>query len=394
MLTRTRYQNGSLKLKPRANGDRMWEFRYYETDSHGRRQRRSDTVGSLNEFPTESAARKSPTVQARLLSINAEGSKPWIAPPNFGAVIARYEQEEMPERYSTGSAYKSNIKNHIRPRWADTPVNAVKPMPVEDWLKTLKLAPKTKGNIRSLMHTIFDCAERWELVDKNPINLVRVKGASKRQKTPRVLTPEQFCLLPPLIVEPYRTQVWIAGCLGLRPSEIMPLRWDDFDFENGTLLIQRSIVHGREGEVKTEYSRDYVPLDSALVGILLEHRERCYPTPERWLFANPATSRPYHQDTIQQNHIREAGKKAGLGDGIGWKTFRHSYRSWMDDTGAPLTVQKELMRHASIQTTMNVYGKAMTDTKRKANSKVVEMILKPKPAMDAGLAEPVLAIGS
>jgi integrase len=86
------------------------------------------------------------------------------------------------------------------------------------------------------MHTIFDCAERWELVGKNPINLVRVKGASKRQKTPRVLTPEQFCLLPPLIVEPYRTQVWIAGCLGLRPSEIMPLRWDDFDFENGTLL--------------------------------------------------------------------------------------------------------------------------------------------------------------
>ena len=107
-----------------------------------------------------------------------------------------------------------------------------------------------------------------------------------------LLTPEQFCLLPPLIVEPYRTQVWIAGCLGLRPSEIMPLRWDDFDFENGTLLIQRSIVHGREGEVKTEYSRDYVPLDPALVGILLEHRERCYPTPEGWLFANPATSRP------------------------------------------------------------------------------------------------------
>ena len=41
----------------------------------------------------------------------------------------------------------------------------------------------------------------------------------------------------------------------------------------------------------------------------------------------------------------------------------------------PLTVQKELMRHASIQTTMNIYGKAMTDTKRLAHSKVVEMVL-------------------
>ena len=36
------------------------------------------------------------------------------------------------------------------------------------------------------------------------------------------------------------------------------------------------------------------------------------------------------------------------------------------------------MRHASIQTTMNIYGKAMTDSKRQAHSKVVEMVLKSK----------------
>ena len=41
-------------------------------------------------------------------------------------------------------------------------------------------------------------------------------------------------------------------------------------------------------------------------------------------------------------------------------------------------VQKELMRHASIQTTMNIYGKAMTDSKRQAQSKVFEMVLSVK----------------
>ena len=40
-----------------------------------------------------------------------------------------------------------------------------------------------------------------------------------------------------------------------------------------------------------------------------------------------------------------------------------------------MVVQKELMRHASIQTTMNVYGEAMSDSKRAANTKVVEMVL-------------------
>ena len=46
-----------------------------------------------------------------------------------------------------------------------------------------------------------------------------------------------------------------------------------------------------------------------------------------------------------------------------------------------MSVQQQLMRHASIQTTMNVYGQAMPEGKRQANSKVVEMVLSaPRPA--------------
>ena len=372
----------------------MWEFRYYEIDAKGERQRRTATLGSLADYPSESAVRKSPEVQALLLRINSEAAQPGAPALTFGAVLARYEKEEMPERYSTSSSYKSNIKMHIRPRWAETPLAAMKSLAVEDWLKSLSLAPKTRSHIRSLMHTIFQCARRWELVEKNPIELVRVRGGSKRLRTPRVLTPEQFCFLPPLLPEPYRTQVWIAGCLGLRASEIMPLKWPDLDFEDRTLLVQRSMVHGKVADVKTEYSRDRVPVDSALMEILLAHRERYYRTEEDWLFANPETGRPYHQDTIQQHHIRKAGKEAGLGDGVGWHTFRHSYRSWLDDTGAPTSVQKELMRHASIQTTMNVYGKAMTDSKRQAHSKVVQLILKPKKTAESVSGdETVAAVG-
>lgn len=373
----------------------VWELRYYETDSHGNRQRRSATVGTLTQHSTESAIRKSPEVQALLLRINAEAAGPGVAAPTFGALLARYEKEEMPERYSTSASYKSNINVHLRPRWAEVPLTAMKSMAVEDWLKALCLAPKTKSHIRGLMHTIFECARRWELVDRNPIALVRVRGGSKRLRVPRVLTAEQFCLIPPLLPEPYRTQVWVAGCLGLRASEIMPLKWSDISFDESTLLVQRSMVHGRGADVKTEYSKDRVPLDPALVEILLAHRTQCHRTTEDWVFANPETGRPYHQDPIQQNHIREAGRASGLGDGIGWHTFRHSYRSWLDDTGAPASVQKELMRHASIQTTMNVYGKAMTDSKRQAHSKVVELILKSKKPVESPNGDsPVAAVGS
>jgi integrase len=94
-----------------------------------------------------------------------------------------------------------------------------------------------------------------------------------------------------------------------------------------------------------------------------------YPAEDNWLFANQAKGKPYHQDQIQKKHLKTVAVKARLGSNIGWHTFRHTYRSWLGETGAPMTVQEELMR------TMNVYGKAMTATERQANRKVVEIDL-------------------
>ena len=116
MFTRTRYQYGSLETKERKKGKEVWEFRFYETDGQGQRQRRTVTVGTREEYPTESAARKCPTVQAILLRLNAVQPAAAAGSAEFG-VIARYEQEEMPERYSTRAAYQSYINNQIRPRW-------------------------------------------------------------------------------------------------------------------------------------------------------------------------------------------------------------------------------------------------------------------------------------
>ena len=377
MFTRTRYQNGSLRLKKRGNGVKVWEFRCYEPGPEGNGRRlRAVTVGMLQEYPTEAAVRKSDAVQAIILRINAEHTLGPVTASTMGALIARYKKEELPTRYSTRVSYLSYLDNYIRPRWGETPIAKVRAMAVEDWLKGLTLAPKTRGHIKSLMSTLFASAQRWELIETNPMQLVRVKNVSKRLERPCVLTAEEFYKLLAHIREPYRTMVLIAGCLGLRASEIVGLQWRDFDFETSTLLVERGVVHGRIDDVKTEYSRDVVPIDPELMKTLLAYRDRCYPTKEGWLFANPTTEKPYHQEEIQKKHIRIAAKATGIKSRIGWKTFRHSYRSWLDQTEAPMGVQRELMRHASIQTTMNVYGRAVAEGKRQAHSSVVQMVMK------------------
>jgi len=152
MFTRTRYQNGSLRVKSREKGLRVWEFRYYEPCQDGtRRGLRAVTVGTLQEFPSEAAARKSSAVQAIVLRINAEHPLGPVTASTMGALIARYEKEEMPTRYSTRVSYQSFIDRYIRPRWAETPITGVKPIAAEAWLTRLKLAPKTRGHIKGLM---------------------------------------------------------------------------------------------------------------------------------------------------------------------------------------------------------------------------------------------------
>jgi hypothetical protein len=94
------------------------------------------------------------------------------------------------------------------------------------------------------------------------------------------------------------------------------------------------------------------------------------------IFANADTKRPVHGDAIQKDYLRPAGEKIGL-QGMGWHSFRHTYRTLIDDIGTPLGVQQRLMRHADIKTTMNTYGSAFEKTKRRANSRVADLVLPP-----------------
>ena len=379
MIPRACYQFGSLTRKKREKGPDSWEFRYYEATEQGERRRKSCIVGTVEKLPTKAHAQKA--VEALLLTLNSETPQQRMAAVTFGAICDRYVQEEMPERYSTAKSYRSNIKNHLKPRWGDYLLEKIRPMAVEDWLKNLPMASKSKAHLRSVMHLMFQCAARWELFNeqRNPIALVRVKGGSKRRQRPAILTADQFQSIVSQLKEPFRTMVLVAQCLGLRVSEIAALQWEDFDFDRNLLLVQRSFVNGRIDDVKTEYSQDHVPVHDSLLQELLNWSKDCPPTEEGWVFANPVSSRPYYPTEIQKRYIKPLGVKMGIAT-MGWHTFRHTYRSWLDETGAPMKVQQELMRHASIQTTMNVYGQAMSSSKREANGKVVEMVLKPMQA--------------
>ena len=220
------------------------------------------------------------------------------------------------------------------------------------------------------MSLLFDGARLWKLTTDNPMSLVKVKGISKRLKRRGIRTVDEHVQLIGLIEEPYKTMVILAMSTGL----ILALTWDRLNFPDGTMLVSQGAVSVRIGACNTEYSKDEVPLAPELAQVLPDWRETCGVS-VGLVFPSSRTGGCQHAGQIQQNHIRPAGQKLGL-EGVSWHSFRHSYRSLLDETFAPIGVQ-QLMRHAQVPTTMNVYGNAAMKSKREANSKVVQMIVKP-----------------
>jgi integrase len=289
-------------------------------------------------------------------------------------VIDRYLADEMPVqvREDTARTYRGLLENWIRPRWGTEFIESVKTLAVEHWLKGIPRSANTKAHIRNLLHLLFNCAIRWELINKNPVDLVR--QSTRRAHLPRVLTSEEFKQLLAELQEPYRTMVVIAGCLGLRISEILGLRWGDIDWGKLTLLIQRSVVGGNVYDTKTEASRKPMPIDPKIAETLLAFRRRAvYVGADDYIFAGDA-GKPRWQGIVLTDHIKPAALRAGIGK-VGWHTFRHTFSSVLHRAGTDMAVQKELLRHADIQTTMNIYTQAVSGDKREAIQQVVKVLL-------------------
>jgi len=184
----------------------IWQFRFYETTLEGRRYRRSTSVGTVTQYPTKTDALR--IIEPLRLRLNLHHR--FGRPVSVNALVGRYVEHELPDRrHSTQQSHSSTLNRWIRPRWGDHLLEQVKPVAVEEWLRSLALAPKTKVNLRSLFHLIYEHARRWELTDRNPIDLVRQRGG--RRCIPRVLTGGEIHLLLAQLAEPYHTMVLVAA---------------------------------------------------------------------------------------------------------------------------------------------------------------------------------------
>lgn len=365
-MKRARIQNGSVVCNKRFGA---WNFLWF--DDNGKR--RSRKLGDLSELSREQALKKAEAVRQELRF------NPQTSATKVRVLVEQYQVEKMPTRASTSRVYKLWLKNYILPHWGEQPITNLQPRPVELWLSSLQLAPKTRGHLRGLLHTIWDYA-MWSgavPVQANPIGLVTVRSCSKRTRQPRSLNVDQFRRLIAHLREPFKTMALLSLCLGLRVSELLALRWSDVDWLNGKLNVEKGIVNQIVDDVKTDGSRRLMTLDQELLAILRTWKQNSqFQTEQDWIFASPLKlGRLPYSYTGFWRELQRAAADSGIGP-LGTHAFRHTYRSWLDAVGTPIAVQQKLMRHSDIRTTMNIYGSVVTDEMEKAGARVVELALR------------------
>ncbi len=369
----SRFQQGSLLKMKRKGCSDVWVFRWYDSAT-GTRMYKKRTVGNVAEMPTRRDAEKA--ILSLRININAEVR----TPERVCDLITHYRQHELTEERKAFATIENHLvlsRRYIEPRWGQYRLDAVRTMQVEEWLHSLPLAPGSKAKIKSAFSVLYSHAIRYEWYTLNPISKVRT--SSKRLREKDVLTPEEFQALVEQLSIRDRAMVLLAGSTGLRRSEMIALTWADVNMRTLEVNVLRSCVRNRFGNTKTECSRRPVPLHPFVLDALLEWREQSlYKTDADFLFPSIRLNgaQPLSPDSLLKRSIRPALERAGIvGKQIGWHNFRHSLATNLRAMGVDVKVAQELLRHANSRTTLDIYTRAVSQQKRDANSRLVEMIM-------------------
>ena len=274
---------------PRLRGPDVWEYRWREPGSDGKPKHRRMVIGSLDQFKDQSSALLAITALRR--EINLHSPKVNIRPLTVSELVDHYRQRELAtdhtwKTHSTKVTYQGYLNKWILPRWRSHSVSIIKAGEVELWLRSLPLARSSCAKIRNLMSVLFNHGIRYQIYDRNPIQLVR--QSAKRRRIPDVLSVEEVQRLLDALALRERTLVLLDVGTGLRMSELFGLKWKDVDFRTSEVSVVRSIVMQVTGPCKTEASQKSIPLDSYLAEALRVWQQYTrFKRPEDWIFASP-----------------------------------------------------------------------------------------------------------
>ena len=278
------------------------------------------------------------------MPVDAERLRP--REPTFEEFVASWFEDYVKpnNKYSEQLAKKYVLSSSLVPFFGSKPIGQIRAHDVERY-KALQLehgfTNKTIMNRLTVLNKCLITAYEW----------LELQGAPPKIKWPKWQAPEIDYLLPEECVVlvshadgVIREMVLMGLRTGMRQAELRGLQWSSVDWLTRSVAIRHARDDYRKLLVSPKNNRTrHIPLDNDIYAMLYKRKRDT-----GYVFL-PIDGRPFTNDRLS-TAMRRLCRTAGIRN-IGWHTLRHTFASHLAMRGVPLPAIKELLGHASIQTT-------------------------------------------
>jgi integrase len=202
---------------------------------------------------------------------------------------------------TTREGYDQKINTLVNPYIGDIILSRILPMHIENLYNTLRSVNRSKNldgtanprgknpdgtdiigyeektllQVHRILHRAFKKAVGDKKMEKNPCD--GVDAPSPDEYIPTVYDEELFAeLLDKLVGHRMEALILIAGMCGLRRGELLGLTWEDIDFENEIINVQRNRVPTKEeGVIEKDPKTKKSKRSFAIPSVIMPTLRRC-----------------------------------------------------------------------------------------------------------------------
>ncbi|AKL75091.1 tyrosine-type recombinase/integrase [Bacillus velezensis] len=342
----------------------------------------------IRKRPTAPTKKDALTLEANFRSKHA--SKDWIRNKkiSFPELIELYLDEcKTSSKPGYHSVQLYTINKHIRDYFEHADIKRITHNEIIEFRKHLiekKLSNKSVNNLLATLSQLFEKAINEGVIKENPCG--KVKRLPLNHKKMKFWRPEEFKKFISFIPDDqllFKTFYTTAYLTGLRCGEMLALQWNDIDPYIMELDIRKSatLIKGEfiVTKPKTRNGFRRISINQKLLQ-LLEHWKRH----QKELFKSlmiPHSENTYvfqYKDTPSSKDIFSRKIKYFCRDTdlepIRLHDFRHSHVALLINQGEDYITIKERLGHASVKTTIDVYGHLYPNKQKEMADKLDDLL--------------------
>lgn len=291
-------------------------------------------------FPTSRVARSAPAKQQR---------------PTFKTLSTKWLAASSHLSTGTLIKYRQALDFWLE-NIGDEPIDNIHYSTIAALANAQGWGAKNRNNILIPLRQVLEMAFLDGVIESNPAE--RIRNAKVQKEPPDPLTAEEVDVVL-THMQKYDAQIVnlfeFSFFTGMRPSEVIALRWGDIDQVRGLARVKRARTFGEEHETKTFKVRD-VELNTRAKAALARQKPLTF-LKDGYVFDNPVTGEPYSEERpLRRAYWNPTLKALGMRERNFYQT-RHTYATLNLMAGAnPMWVAKQL-GHATMAMVLTVYSK-------------------------------------